>query len=376
MGRHAQGWKLQRRPDSANYYVYFHHQGKRHIESTGKRNPAAAQATAARIYTEIVSGKRQKRQPRKRVVAEAPLDLLFAKWLASLETELSRETAVNYAMYVTAHFLPFFTALERVTSAECSNYVRARLRHVQRKTVLKELSALRRFIAWCAEQNYLAENEVPVVKSPPVRSTGTPDNARRKVGGWVHLTAQEADAIIAQLPELSRHKRPARAYYRVLWETGLRPQTVCSIRAPDDYFRGATVLRIRSEADKSRWGRDVPLTAQAIEALNAVCPKQGYLFPRMPSGNPACYRMLLRRAAREAGLSEARAARISDYDFRHGRTTQLVEETGNILGAGFLVGHRNATTTNVYLHARSNMAKAVLDTVAEKNRAMRGPTIP
>ena len=129
----------------------------------------------------------------------------------------------------------------------------------------------------------------------------------------------------------------------------MRPQTLCSLRAPDDYRRGATTLKIRSEADKSRWAREVPLSEGACEAFDSVCPDAGYLFPRMKSGGPACYRMTLRKAAREAGLSNERAASISDYDFRHGRTTHFVEKSGNILGAGYLVGHKNATTTNTYL---------------------------
>ncbi|MET0284721.1 MAG: tyrosine-type recombinase/integrase, partial [Polyangiales bacterium] len=87
------------------------------------------------------------------------------------------------------------------------------------------------------------------------------------------------------------------------------------------------------------------------------------------SGGPACYRMTLRKAAREAGLAKDRADRISDYDFRHGRVTHLVEKTGNILGAGYLAGHKHATTTNTYLHARSNMAKSVLAMVAGSDAA-------
>jgi hypothetical protein len=63
-------------------------------------------------------------------------------------------------------------------------------------------------------------------------------------------------------------------------------------------------------------------------------------------------------------VAKDRADRISDYHFRHGRTTHLVEKTGNIFGAGFLVGHKHATTTNTYLHARSSMAKSVLAMVA------------
>jgi hypothetical protein len=132
------------------------------------------------------TGRREKQYPRARPpVVKVPLDVLFAKWLVSLETELSRESVENYAKYAAAHYIPFFGSLERMTTSRCSDYVRTRLRHVQRKTVIKELSAMRRFIAWCIEEGFLLESDLPIVKAPPRRATGTADDARRKVSGWI-----------------------------------------------------------------------------------------------------------------------------------------------------------------------------------------------
>jgi hypothetical protein len=49
---------------------------------------------------------------------------------------------------------------------------------------------------------------------------------------------------------------------------------------------------------------------------------------------------------------------------RHGRTTQIAHATGDIVGTGYLVGHKNATTTNRYIHARKQMAERALTKVA------------
>lgn len=286
----------------------------------------------------------------------------MADWLASLDGMLDQTTVASYVMYARAHFLPFFRTLDRITTPGGSDYVRTRLRKVQATTIRKELSALRGFLTWCVEHGFL--DAAPIVKSVPKKATGTPDDKRRKVGGWVDLTPEEAAKIIALLPERKRG-RPIRAYYAVLWETGLRPETLCSLKAPNDYRRGEGSLKIRKEADKARYDRKLPLSDAARAALDSVCPDAGSLFPRRKDGQPADYRISLRAAARGAGLGRDRSKRISDYDFRHGRTTQLVDETGDILGTGYLIGHKHATTTALYSHARESMAERALAKVSK-----------
>jgi integrase len=355
-------WNLTQRKGSRVFQVEFRHPGGRHRESTGSEDPRAAEAEAARIYTEVISGRRERSATRKAAarVGATKLDVLFAEWLASLENTLDVTTVRNYEMYVAAHFLPFFSTLDHVTTASCSDYTRARLAKVMAKTVRKEQSAMRGFIAWCVERGHIDEDEAPVVRPVPKRATGTPSESRRKIGGWIKLTPDEASRIIAALPEHGRRNRPHRAYVEVLWETGLRPETLCSIKAPTDYKRGATSLLIRDEADKARFGRDLPLSERARAVLDSVCPDAGYLFARTPRGTPPDITNELRKAARLAGLETDRADRISPYDFRHGRATEWVRQSSDLGGTAFLLGHKQATTTNHYFHPGKHMAERVL----------------
>lgn len=379
MGRKAQNtrkpWTLHKKPNSRNWYVLFSHAGQRHRESTGCADSAAAQAEAARIYAEVVSGRRRKVVAAKKHGGTPALEVLFAEWLASMETTHDASTLKNYEMYVASHFVPFFGSLAGLSTPSCSDYTRMRLRHIQAITLRKEQSALRGFIAWCTEeeQGYFHPDEAPIVRSVPKRVTGTP-NARRKEGGWVNLTPKEARAILRHLPVTNPKRngicRPVRAYFTVLWETGLRPETLCSLRAPHDYKPGKETLTIRDEADKARYGRELPITNAARAALDSVCPDAGYLFPRAPSGKAPDYRETLRRAAHAAGLEADRAGRISAYDFRHGRTTDLASETNDLLGTAYLVGHKNVTTTNKYVHARIDHGRRALQK-AEGKRGRR-----
>ena len=83
-------------------------------------------------------------------------------------------------------------------------------------------------------------------------------------------------------------------------------------------------------------------------------PDEGILFPKF------AWRYPLRTAALAAGLDPDRASKLSPYDFRHGVATELTERSGNLLGVGYLLGHRHATTTNQYVHARRRAAESVL----------------
>ena len=160
-----------------------------------------------------------------------------------------------------------------------------------------------------------------------------------------------------------RNKRPIRAYFQALWETGLRPETIVSIEAPRDYRRGSGTLRIRADADKARYAREVPLTPGAREALDSVCPEAGFLFPRAPDGDAPKVSNELRKAARLAGLAPDRANRISPYDLRHGRATELVHKT-DLLSTSYLIGHKHASTTDRYIHGRKEMAVLALAKLA------------
>ena len=86
-------------------------------------------------------------------------------------------------------------------------------------------------------------------------------------------------------------------------------------------------------------------------------PSSGF---ELPTTIGFAWRHPLRAAARAAGLEPDRASEVKPCDFRHSVATELTERSGNLLGVGYLLGHRHATTTNQYVHARRRAAEAVL----------------
>ena len=348
MGRTAQGWKLiPPRERTGTYHVRFTHEGKRHHCSTGCTNSRSAQKAAARIYAEVVSGRHREPTERVGAVAGRPLDELMAEWLAAKEAEVHASTFAQYEMYVSTYLLPFFGELENITTASAAAYVRKRLGAVTRTTVTKELSALRGFVNWCEEVGHLPE--APRIKAPPRKSTGTRASKRRTV----ELVPEQVEAIIAALPDRSRGGGKPKAFYALLWETGLRKATIERLVA-EDFRPGDSVLIVRDEADKARFGRVLPLTARACEVLREVCPETGEVFGKRDM------RTTLRKAARAAGIGKDDARFLSNHDFRHGRTTHLLEHSDNLVGVAYLMGHKQITTTNRYVKPLQRAGEAVL----------------
>ncbi len=362
MGRHSEGWKLDFDERYGTHRVRFTHRGQRVSRSTGEADPGEAAKVAARIYAETISGRRQS------VVGFSKrdaVDEVAALWLADLESTLDERTVDTYGLYVSGLWQPTFNTIDRITEATAADYWRKRLKSVQRTTVKKELSALRGFLSWCQGNNFISE--VPRIDSPPVRATGTRAKKYNPKREPTLFTEEQAFQIIAELPDTlygrrNKKRYHVRARFQVAWETGLRPATLDELRAPEDYKKGASVIKIRDEIDKARFGREVPLTDRAREALDVVCPDVGLLFGRHD------YRAPLAAACTAAGLP-----RVTPYDFRHSRTTDLVENSKNLAGVQHLVGHKNISTTARYVHASLRAAKEVIAGLKNTGRADQNP---
>lgn len=366
MARSPEGWTLHTDERHGTIYVRFRHRGHRYNLTTRTRDPVEAAARAPLIYADVIAGRRRLAMPTPAAPRQS-LEVLFAEWVASLEGTLDKTTCSQYELYAFTHWLPHFRALGAVSTPMCAEYNRVRLRKVRRRTLLKELSALRGFLDWCVEQGHLLEDQLPRVVSPKQNVTGTPDTRRRHKARAVELAPAEVERILAELPERGGRKgsRP-RAFFTVMYETTLRRASLAELHAPTDYRAGAAVLRIRDEADKSRFGRELPLTSRAREALDAVCPEVGRLFPSTRLERQ------LKAAAVRAGVDAERAERISNHDLRHARTTHLLERTQNLEGVAYMAGHKAITTTNRYAHPSKRAAEEVLADVARVAAARIG----
>lgn len=362
MGRPAEGWKLVWRGRTA--YVRFSWGGERIDVTTGQTDPQRAAEEAAKIYADVVSGRRvitrgagQKTPtPEQLQVSE-----LLALWLVDCETLYAPRTAKLYRDHVRAHFLKRWERLSEIDEAAVDVYIVERLGQVVRETVVKERNTLSTFLAWCVRRRFLPG--LPVLPPVPRGALGVRDPNRKEEP--TDLSPEEVEAWLAALPELANtparkgvwkgRRFPVRDWFTLAWETGLRPATLGALEVPRHYQRGAELLRLTREIDKVRYARPVPLTARARAILDAHAPASGPIWGGAPD-----LRIYIKPAAKAAGLAPEKVATLSPYDLRHARATDLVDQTGDLAGPAYLLGHKQITTTNRYAKGRLRHAEETL----------------
>lgn len=373
MARQEEGWTLHRDKRTGIYTVRFRLPGGRRTHrSTRTRDRGEALERAADIYEKALNPPAA--APSITTLTGTKVATLCAAWLRAMElgAEASPETIATWELYGRTHWVPFFKdAAELASDRRLAAYVAHRLKSARGSTVGKECSALQTLLRWCARPDVAYLAAAPTVPRPDP-SAGKA--ALTKVR--VDMTPEQVEALIEALPETVRAlerggpKRPCRALFRVLWETGLRIGTLRRLEAPGDYHRGAAELVIRDEADKARFGRTLDLTPAARAALDSVCPDEGLLFP------PTSFRAQLKAAAVKAGVPKHLAKHVSHHDFRHARTTHLLDEGAPLTGVAYLVGHRQITTTNLYAHARRSEGRRALELLSGHGPGHRGPAAP
>lgn len=305
-------------------------------------------------------------RPRVRTAGPSqPLDELAVLWLDDYAAGRPRGGARDtYELHVNTHFVPFFeNKASRITTDAIVDYQTARLKVVLRKTLAKELTTLRTFLAWLERKGVIVK--APVVPPIPKGATGVRDPVRGKRRPAKHAP-EDVTRLLEALPETTRARRGkgvrivVRDYFAFLYETSLRPATVQAISVPEHWSKGEGRLLITDDIDKARFGRWLPLTPRALELLERHAPAEGPVF------GVHDLRAVLKRTLRGLGIGG------TAYDLRHARITHWLEEGASLPGAAYLAGHKLVTTTNKYVKPAERAATAALDETS-KRRRKRGP---
>ena len=329
MARRSEGLKLFRR-ESGLYCARFTHAGRRYHVATGETTSAQPRSRPRSIYDDVVSGRWAPGGRQAAPAAGTPFDEVAARWLAHIEPSIDEKTFRLYRdTYVGSHFASFFKTIEQLTTVGRAGLHRGATAqgHARRRSS----TSCRRSAAWPSGRTPAGTCSRCRRSRRPAAACSARRSRTRASGVSLIFTVEEIAAIVARLPSYwsaprAQQPYPVRARFIVAWETALRPRTLAKLDAPGDYHQGATTLHIRDEIDKNRFGRELPLSEAARAALDSVCPDHGLIF-----GHHDCT-MLLRRAAKAAGIDAYRADRISDYDFRHSAATHLGRSSDNLPG--------------------------------------------
>lgn len=284
----------------------------------------------------------------------ASMELIARAFLAERTGGLITEDwAKTQKLHLEKHILPNFKRLSDVNKGTLSTWQANRLKVVRWETVKKERSTLLQLLTFAEEKGLIGE--VPRFPKKPAKSLGT-RHPQGRLGPTKNLTAEMVERLILQLPEFSRLDKhgvrwPLRNYIAVMYETSLRPTFWERFRVGKHWSPGDKEIQISDDADKNRWARPVPLTKTAMAILEATpVQEDGRMFSARD------FRVSLRKAAVKLKLPKEVQERLTMYDMRHQAITTFANSSGGVLGAAYLAGHKQITTTNKYSHANQEHA--------------------
>lgn len=164
------------------------------------------------------------------------------------------------------------------------------------------------------------------------------------------LTADEQDALLAQLNP--RYQSPHRnlVMLRLMLATGLRAGEVVALRPEHLDMRTCRLIVREGKGARDRvlWFSD-DLRDEIGEWLERR-PESPYLFPTRDGGQLSTryLRALVSRLAQRASIAESE--KVSPHTLRHTFATDLYRETKSLRLVQNALGHASIATTEIYTH--------------------------
>lgn len=283
----------------------------------------------------------------------------LASFLRSLEGErgVSPHTLQAYRRDV-RQFLRFareqrVSAWAEVTTPVARRYVAHLDRRYARRSVARQLSALRTLYRFLYREGRVARN--------PFTLTAAPKQPRRlpKV-----LSREEVAAVLGAPDTATPLGLRDRALLEVLYATGLRVGELVSLQRRD--IAESDELRVLGKGRRERVVLMGPPAQEALgQYLRVGRPKlvrgrdPGFLFLNARGGRltDRGVRVVVDRHIRAA----AAGRRISPHVLRHTFATHLLDGGADLRTIQELLGHANLSTTQIYTHVSRDWLKRVYD---------------
>lgn len=182
-----------------------------------------------------------------------------------------------------------------------------------------------------------------------------------------YLTGPETEALLAAPQRTTWHGRRDHALLLTAVQTGLRLSEITGLTISDIITAtpGAAVHTI----GKGRKERTTPLTRQAATVLRAWLPEAGPPpdAPAFPTrrgtrlSSDAVHRLVTKHA-RAAGITcpSITAKHVTPHTLRHTAAMALLHAGVDTSVIALWLGHQNASTTHIYLHADMTIKERAL----------------
>ena len=219
------------------------------------------------------------------------------------------------------------------------------LRHVRDNgpsAINRQVTVIKTFYRAMVAMEFMPFEANPMACFPKIKA------APRKLPTW--LSQDEMEKLMRQPRTDTVMGLRDRALIITLYGTGIRASECAGLRESDVDF-GNSIIQVTGKGGHQRV---VPLNTEVIAALQnyrkargELSPEQGFFQSR--NGNPMTRNGIYERVrvhGRKAGIEKV----LSPHRLRHTFATHLVKEGVDLLTISKLLGHRQLSSTQVYLH--------------------------
>lgn len=244
---------------------------------------------------------------------------------------------------------------DRVTARDVLEYVQ-HLREVRGNgdaAVNRHVVILKNFYRAMVAMGQLDVPDNPMAAFPAVKA------ARRKLP--VTLNDQEVETLLSLPAADTVLGLRDRALLAVLYGTGVRASECAGLREGDVDLEHRTV----TVNGKGGHERTVPLNGRVVHAMALYRRQRGPAMPLAPFFRSRRGNGLSRGAVYERvrtwGQRARIAKRVSPHRLRHTFATHLIHAGVNLVTIRDLLGHRQITSTQVYLHVTADDLRAAAE---------------
>ena len=188
-----------------------------------------------------------------------------------------------------------------------------------------------------------------------------------------YLTPDQTDALLAAPDQATWHGRRDHALLLVAVQTGLRVSELTGLTRQDAHLGAGPHVRCHG---KGRKDRATPLTSQTVKTLRTWLAELGPgpaapLFPTRTGGRlsrDAVERLVSKHAAAaEANCPSIKNKNVTPHTLRHTAAMALLKAGVDTSVIALWLGHEDAETTQVYLHADMSIKEQALARVHPPN---------
>lgn len=220
-------------------------------------------------------------------------------------------------------------------------------------SVNRTVVILRSFYRAMVAMGHLEPNGNPMAGFPTIKATA------RKLP--TVLTNEETERLLCQPGRDTIIGLRDRAILALLYGTGMRASECASLRQANVDLATLSV----TVTGKGGHQRALPFNDEVADVLRNYLRARGAALPAAPFFVSRRGRFMSRNAIYERVRSHARRARIgkvvSPHRLRHTFATHLVREGVGLVTIRDLLGHRQITSTQIYLHVTAQDLRSAAD---------------